>query len=83
MTQDQARKTRENRLRHAAARQGLLLRKNPRRDPRALDFGSYMLADPATGRVIADFGWITPARGDHLEAVERYLYPALGASEEG
>jgi hypothetical protein len=75
MAIDQPRKTRENRLRHAARRQGLELRKNPRRDPRALDFGSYTLVDPATTGVVADFGWITPGRGDHLDAVELYLYP--------
>jgi hypothetical protein len=75
MVTGQSRKTRENRLRHAARRQGLELRKNPRRDPRALDFGSYMLVDSTTGGVVADFGWITPGRGDHLYAVELYLYP--------
>ncbi len=38
-------KVRENRLRRMAERQGLALRKSPRPDPRALDFGTYMLVD--------------------------------------
>jgi hypothetical protein len=47
-----------------------------------------MLVDPSTGGVVADFGWITPGRGDHLDAVELYLYPdqmhgTASASEEG
>ena len=41
-------KTRESRLRRKAERKGLILRKSPRRDPDALDFGLYMLADPST-----------------------------------
>jgi hypothetical protein len=36
-------KIRENRLRRAAARQGLTLRKSPRRDHRARSYGTYML----------------------------------------
>lgn len=35
----------ENRLRAAAKRQGLRLEKSRRRDPRALDYGSYWLID--------------------------------------
>jgi hypothetical protein len=42
----------ENRLRHAAARQGLRLAKSRRRDPRALGYGSYMLVDDATNAVV-------------------------------
>lgn len=38
-------KIRENRLRRAAARQGLRLVKSRRRDPRALDYGNYMLIE--------------------------------------
>jgi hypothetical protein len=41
----QAEKVRENRLRRAAARQGLTLNKSRRRDPRALDYGLYSLTD--------------------------------------
>lgn len=38
-----AEKTRENRLRRMARRQGLDLQKSRRRDPRALDYGGYQL----------------------------------------
>jgi hypothetical protein len=38
-------KVRENRLRRMAARQGLQLVKSRRRDPRALDYGTYWLVD--------------------------------------
>ncbi len=44
-------KVRENRLRRMAARQELRLVKSRRRDPRALDFGTYGLADRDGGRV--------------------------------
>lgn len=36
-------KVRDNRLRRAAERQGLTVRKTRRRDPRALDYGRYWL----------------------------------------
>lgn len=71
MNTDKARKVRENRLRAAARRQGLELRKNPRRDARALDFGSYQLVSENT--VVADFGWTVQSDGDHLDDVERWL----------
>lgn len=38
-------KVRENRLRRSAARQGLTLTRSRRRDPRAVDFGRYWLAN--------------------------------------
>ena len=38
-------KVRENRLRRMAERQGLELRKSARRDPRAIDYGTYMLSE--------------------------------------
>lgn len=38
-------KIRENRLRRMADRQGLRLEKSRRRDPRALDYGTYWLVD--------------------------------------
>lgn len=70
-------KTRENRLRRMAKRQGLELRRNPRRDPRAVDFGSYMLVNPDTEMVVADFGWDKPGwdkpGNTHLDDVEDYL----------
>jgi hypothetical protein len=46
-------RVRENRLRRAAQRQGLMLAKSRRRDPRATDYGTYMLVDPSTNAVIA------------------------------
>ncbi len=46
-------KVRENRLRRMATRQGLALQKSRRRDPRARDFGTYMLVDPDTNAVVA------------------------------
>jgi hypothetical protein len=42
MTDD---KVRENRLRRMAQRQGLQLIKSRRRDPRAIDYGQYWIAD--------------------------------------
>ena len=46
-------KVRENRLRRAAQRQGLTLTKSRRRDPRATDYGTYMLVDRQTNAVVA------------------------------
>jgi hypothetical protein len=42
-------KVRENRLRRAASRQGLLLVKSRRRDPKAHDYGLYLLVDDTVG----------------------------------
>lgn len=39
-------KIRENRLRRAAARQGLTLHKSRTRDPRALDYGRWRISGP-------------------------------------
>jgi hypothetical protein len=44
-------KIRENRLRRMAQRQGLMLSKSRRRDPRATDYGTYMLVDSTNGMV--------------------------------
>jgi hypothetical protein len=66
-------KIRENRLRRMAERQGLRLAKNPRRDPRAVDYGSYMLLDAHTSAMVADFGWDHPSYRDHLDDVEAWL----------
>jgi hypothetical protein len=46
-------KVRENRLRRMAERQGLALQKSRRRDPRAMDYGMYMLVDPRSNHVVA------------------------------
>jgi hypothetical protein len=56
-------KVRENRLRRMAERQGLTLEKSRRRDPRALDYGTYWLRDASGGEV---------ATGD-LDAIEARL----------
>jgi hypothetical protein len=44
-----AEKVREDRLRRMAGRQGLRLEKSRRRDPRALDYGTYQLVNVRTG----------------------------------
>jgi len=54
---DQAEKSRINRLRRKAARQGYTLRKTRRMDPDASDYGTYTLV-PAKGkpRAFANIG---------------------------
>lgn len=72
---DQDIKVRENRLRRMAGRQGLRLLKNPRRDPRATDYGTYMLTDQSNV-LVADFGWDHARRpkGDTwLDDIEAWL----------
>jgi hypothetical protein len=61
-------KIRENLLRRMAARQGLMLTKSRRRDPRALDFGSYWLNDPRLGATVFGDEW-----GASLDEVEKFL----------
>jgi hypothetical protein len=46
---DREYRTLEARLRHAALRQRLQLQKSRARDPRALTYGTYSLADAAPG----------------------------------
>lgn len=66
-------KIRENRLRRIAARQGLTLRKSPRRDSHALGYGTYMLADSVTRRVVT-MDWNLPGGyGLDLDAIEEVL----------
>ncbi|MEU8220897.1 hypothetical protein AB0C47_34715 [Micromonospora taraxaci] len=72
-------KVRENRLRRMADRQGLTLVKSRRRDPRALDFGVYWLADPSTSTMR------TGERGLSLDEIEAYLVgdvPTVRPSQE-
>ena len=45
-------KARESRLRRMADRQGLRLRKSRRRNPRAIDFGGYMLVDAGSNEIV-------------------------------
>lgn len=47
-------KVRENRLRRAAGRQGLLLVKSRRRDPKAIGYGRYILIEDTTGNRLPD-----------------------------
>jgi hypothetical protein len=64
-------KVRENRLRRMAARQGLALKKSPRRDPRALGYGTYMLVDVSTNGLVA---WgLSDGYGLDLDEIEREL----------
>ena len=53
MASSTSEKVRENRLRRMAERQGLVLSKSRRRDPHALDYGEYYLADADTNHLIA------------------------------
>jgi hypothetical protein len=66
MPATQADKVHENRVRRMAERQGLRLQKSRRRDPRALDYGVYMLIDNATDLVVS-------GASKSLADVERYL----------
>ncbi len=65
-------KIRENRLRRMADRQGLRLKKSGRRDPRALDYGMYMLISQATNVVVAGAEG-TGRPNFTLKDVEEYL----------
>lgn len=58
-------KVRENRLRRMAQRQGLTLHKNPRRDRRATDYGTYWL--------MAGVDLVPHTRGLDLDGIERFL----------
>ncbi len=72
-------KTYENRLRRAAERQGYMLVKSRRRDPRAIDYGKYVLVEDKKGNRIGrhggqsaisqlDGGW-----GDTLDGIDQEL----------
>jgi len=64
-------KIRENRMRRMAERQGFTLQKSRRRDPRALDYGTYQIIEPRRN-VVATF-----LEGDEfgltLDDVEEWL----------
>lgn len=64
-------KVRENRVRRMAERQGLALHKSGRRDPRALDYGTYGLYD--ANRNVLEVGNPSTGFGLSLEEVERAL----------
>jgi len=63
-------KVRENRARRAAQRQGLTLTKSRRRDPRAIDFGGYMLV---SGNNAVEFGAHPNAFSASLDEIETFL----------
>ena len=62
-------RTRETRLRRMAERQGLVLTKSRRRDPRALGYGEYCITDPDTNVRLAGYSHSLP----DLDAVEYWL----------
>lgn len=73
-------RTREQRVRRAAARQGLRLERNRVRDPRALDFGTYRLVDTFTG--VATHSNTRTGYGLTLDDVERILNERAPATRE-
>lgn len=68
---DAAEKVREARLRRTAERQGLKLVKSRRRDPRAVDYGRYVIVDPDSDQPIA--GELGSASAMTLDDVEAWL----------
>ena len=69
---DNTEKVRENRVRRIAARQGFQLIKSRRRDPRAYDYGTYMLAHPQTNTLVIGGG---PGNGGlSLDEMETSLW---------
>lgn len=69
---DRAEKTREDRLRRVAERQGLRLVKSRRRDPRAIDYGTYALADD-DGNWVMLASWWSSTHGHSLDDIELAL----------
>lgn len=69
---DEQRKVLENRLRRAAARQGLRLMKSRARDPRAIGFGTCMLVDERSDTVVCC--GLSEGYGLDLRGVAAYLY---------
>lgn len=67
-------KVRENRVRRAAARQGLVLQKSRRRDLQAMDYGMFWLVDGPGRRPILVYPRGYQERsGASLEEIEEYL----------
>jgi hypothetical protein len=65
---DTSQKTREDRLRRQAYRQGLILRKSRRRDPRATDYGTYTLTNMHNNNLeYGGYGFVG------LDEIESYL----------
>ncbi len=61
----------ENRCRRALDRRGLTLQKSRRRDPKAIDYGGYMIVDAATNTAVAGASPI--AFSMSLDDVEAWL----------
>ena len=74
-------KIRENRLRRMAERQGVALVKSRRRDPRALDYGKYMIVDPTTTGIVQGAGSAGPCMD--LDDVEAWLTTPGQEEERG
>lgn len=64
-------KVRENRLRRMAARQGLQLIKSRRRDPRAIDYGGYMLIEAHNNTIV--LGATPTPYCANVDDVEKFL----------
>lgn len=64
-------KVRENRLRRMAQRQGYILQKSRRRDPKAIDYGGYMLVDIQHNTGIV--GYTPYAYSADLDEIEDFL----------
>lgn len=69
---DKREKTRENRLRRAANRQGLVLKRSRARDPNALTYGGYQLVDRERNFLVFGQG-PTGGYGADLNEVEEFL----------
>lgn len=72
-------KVRENRARRVAERRGMTLQKSRRRDPKAIDFGGFMLVDTRTNTAV--YGSSPFAFSASLEDVEAFL--EIGPDEKG
>ena len=66
-------KVRENRLRRMAKRQGLMLRKSRRRDPRATSYGLWALEPHSKGRSVPGACWPEADFCYRIEKIERML----------
>lgn len=64
-------KVRENRLRAAARRQGYQIVKSRRRDPRAPDYGGYMIVNPHNNS--AEVGGMGDSFQMTIDDVEKWL----------
>lgn len=69
-----AEKTVENRMRRTLDRRGYRLRKSPRRDPLAVDYGLYYIDHNENGE------WVTVLDGIPFERVERFVSQMSGAA---